>query len=244
VTGLVGVLLLVTACSTGAASTRERARPGPTATAAARQEAADHARAEAAVLRLSDLPAGWTAGPHTKSPSVPGLDKRLAACLGVGVALLNENNPTTADSPDFSDVNGGEITNSVGYEATAGRAHQVTAVLRSPKMGPCLNSALRSFLSFSLSHPATPSQSVPAGIGLGASTITLLPFPNTADATVAYRFAVPIEGAGSPLTVYGDFVFAVKGRAGTVLTVEGQGAPPDRSLEQKLLSTVVSRLTS
>lgn len=206
--------------------------------------AVDHARAEAAVLRLSDLPAGWSAGPHTGSPNVPGLDERLATCLGVSVGLLNDKDPTTADSPDFSNVSGGEISNSVGYEATVGRARQVIAVLRSPKMGPCLNSALRTFLTFSLSHPASPSQSVPAGISLGPSTTTRLPFPLTGDATVAYRFDVPIEGAGAPLTVYGDFVFSARGRAGTVLTFESQGAPPDAALERKLVATVVDRLSS
>lgn len=242
--GLVGVLLLLSACSTGAGSTRSGSRDGRTTTTVARQVAADHARAEAAVLRLSDLPPGWAAAPHTRSPGVPGLGRRLAGCLGVNVALLNESDPTTADSPDFGKANGGEISNSVGYVATVGRAHQVIAVLLSPKMASCLNSALSAFLTFRLSHPASPSQSVPAGIGLGASTTTRLPFPPTGDATVAYRFSVPIEGAGSPLTVYGDLVFAAKGRAGTVLSVESQGAPPDRSLEQRLVSTVVTRLTA
>ncbi|HET6810311.1 MAG TPA: hypothetical protein VFH50_04810 [Acidimicrobiales bacterium] len=240
--GLLGVLLLVASCSTGASTTRGRPGDSSTTSTAAARVAADHARAQAAVLRLSDLPAGWTATPHRASPSVPGLDKRLAACLGVSVGLLNGNDPTNADSPDFSNANGGEISNSVGYEVTVGRARRVTAVLQSPKMAPCLNSALRTFLTSSLSHPATPSQSVPTGIGLGDSTTTRLSFPTSGDATVAYRFEVPIEGAGSPLTVYGDFVFAAKGRAGTVLTVESQAAPPDRTLEQKLVSTVVDRL--
>lgn len=242
--GVLGVGLLVSACSGGGASTPNAPRAGRTTTSVPRQVAADHARAEAALLRLSDLPAGWTARPHATSPTVPGLDRRLAGCLGVSVALLNQNDPTTADSPDFSNANGGEISNSVGYEATVGRARQVIGVLRSPKMAPCLNSALKQFLTFSLSHPASPSQAVPPGISLGAATTNRLPFPTTGDATVAYRFDVPIEGAGSPLTVYGDFVFAAKGRAGTVLTAESQGAPPDRALEQRLVSTVVSRLTS
>ncbi|HEX5268463.1 MAG TPA: hypothetical protein VFW24_16970 [Acidimicrobiales bacterium] len=205
--------------------------------------AADHARAVAAVLRASDLPAGWTATPHTSGPSVPGLDKALADCLGVNVGILNGNDPTTADSPDFGNGNGGEIANSVGYQPTVGRAHQLSALLQSAKMAPCLNSSIKTFLDYRLSHPASPSQSVPAGIRLGRPTTTRLSFPPTGDVTVAYRFVVPIEGAGTPISVYGDFVFAARGRAGAVLTVESQGAAPDPALEQRLVRTVASRLS-
>jgi hypothetical protein len=160
----------------------------------------------------------------------------------VSVGLLDPKDPTSADSPDFSNANGGQITNSVGYQPSAGRTRQVVSVLRSPKMAPCLNSALTTFLTFRLSHPAGSGSSVPPGISLGPAATTVMPFPAVGDATVAYRFDVPVEGAGSPLTVYGDFIFAAVGRAGTLLTVESRGAPPDRTLEQKLVSAVVGRL--
>ena len=195
------------------------------------------------MLRSADLPAGWSATEHVSSPDVPGVDESLARCLGVSVGLLDPNDPSKADSPDFSAANGSAIANSVGYEATVGRAQRLAAVLRSPKMAPCLNSAIKTYLAFRLTHPSSPSQSVPAGISLGQPTTTRLPFPTTGDSTVAYRFVVPVEGAGSPLDVYGDFVFAAKGRAGTVLSVESQGAPPDAALEQRLVATVVARIT-
>jgi hypothetical protein len=238
--GLFAALVLIAGCSSGAASSGASAAT----TVAPRQVAADHARAVAAVLRASDLPAGWTATPHTSGPGVPGLDKALADCLGVSVGLLNGNDPTNADSPDFSNANGGEIANSVGYEATVGRVHQLSALLQSVKMAPCLNSSIKAFLDYRLSHPASPSQSVPAGISLGRPATTRLGFPATGDVTVAYRFVVPVEGAGTPISVFGDFVFAAKGRAGAVLTVESQGAAPDQALEQRLVRTVAGRLSS
>ena len=237
---MLGALGLITACSSGAPSGPNG--PGGATGRSPQEVRADRARADAAVLRASDLPAGWTAGPHLSGPNVPGLDDRLAGCLGISTGLLVARDPTTADSPDFSTSGGGEIANSVGYQATTARARQLTGVFGSPKMAPCLNSAIKTFLAFSLSHPASPSQSVPAGISLGEPTTTRVPFSPAGDATVAYRFVVPIEGAGSPINVYGDFIFAAKGRAGTLLTVESQGAPPDSQLEQRLLAAVVSRL--
>jgi hypothetical protein len=196
------------------------------------------------VLRLSDLPPGWTAQAHTDSPDVPGLDQQLATCLGVDVGLLNQKDPTNADSPDFSNANGGQVGNSVGYESTVGRARGVIAILRSPRMAPCLNSAIETFLAYRLKHPTSPADSIPAGITLGQPTTTGIPFPTAGDTTIAYRLVIPLQGAGIRISVYADFVFAVKGRAGVLITAEDPGSAPDSVLESRLLAKVVGRLAA
>jgi hypothetical protein len=103
------------------------------------------AQAKKSLLKLSDLPKGWTSsssGPHsTSNGAFPGTTQ-LAGCLGVATDVINPDSPT-AYSPDF-EIKSQEITvsDSVAVDRTAKGARADFDSLGNAKTPACLTSVL------------------------------------------------------------------------------------------------------
>jgi hypothetical protein len=251
----VAVLLAVAACG-GSSSTKAPAAAGSgstsvtttvstTSTTGAPQDVVtDKALAQAAALKLSDLPAGWTSQQHTNSPDVPSVDTQLAKCLGVSVDKLNQNGPADADSPDFSDANNNSITNSLGYTPSAAAAKGDLATFGDPRVPGCLTTALGIYLKNQAAHPAKSSDTLPPGVTFGTAAVAPMSFPTIGDGSVAYRVNVPVSVTSSTITVYVDLIVATKGRAGVEMDFTAIGTPFPADQEQRLISVVVGRLSN
>lgn len=215
---------------------------GGSSGAFASNRVADQAASTAAVLKLSDFPTGWTSSARSQDPSVPGVDRQLAQCLHVSVALLNQSDPSNVDSPDFNDANGATVDDSVSFAPSTSDSQKAFTALSQPQVPQCLSSALNSYIAYSLAHPKNSSDTVPPGVSIGSVVVTHEPFPTVGSTTVAYRVIVPVKAAGQQLSIYVDFVVSVQGRGGSILTAENIGSPLDSSLEQQLQSAVIGRM--
>jgi hypothetical protein len=204
---------------------------------------ADKAAAEAAALKLTDLPAGWTAQPHVDSPDVPSVDAEVAKCLGISVQELNSNGPADVNSPDFSDANNDAISNSLGYTASVATARHDFSEFANPNVPSCLSTGLTDYLRNQAAHPATPSATTPPGVTYGGAGVAPLYFPPIGDQSVAYRIEVPVTSSVATVTVFVDLVVAIKGRAGSEMDFTAIGTPFPMTEEQRYVSLVIGRLT-
>ncbi len=240
---VLGVILAACGTSTPTGSGAGGGSTSGTSSSSA-QSAADVAAAKVANLRLSDFPSGWTSQPSDNSTSgTATIDHELASCMQTSESVLNGSGPS-ADSPDFSDSNGSTASSTVGYETSAAKARSDFAVLQSPRLPGCMSQALDRYFRDQIQHPSNPSDTLPAGVGLGQVTVAPLSFPQTADGTVAYRVTVPITGGGISISVYADLVATLKGRAGAMLFLSGTGTPMDPTLERNLTNAVVGRMAN
>ena len=138
----------------------------PTTTSVAANPATDQTIARTALLRLADLPVGWTAHAHTPSTD-PALNARIAQCLGVDQKLVDTDLQPHADSQDFSGPAGQKIASGVAVFPNLTTPTEWITTYATPKAVSCLASALG------------------GGIPLRGQ---LLPLAKVADGVVGLRF--------------------------------------------------------
>jgi hypothetical protein len=206
--------------------------------------AADTAAAQAASLKLTDFPAGWTSQPQSNDTGPASLKSDLAKCLGVSEASLT-NPPASVDSPDLSDSsNNNTASSTVGYRATAADQRASFALVSSTKVPNCLSSAVTSLINDEIEHPTGTDNTLPSGAKVGASTVSPMSFPQVGDSSVAYQVKVPISYQGLNVTAYLDLIFSIKGRADVEMSFEGVSDPFPTVQEQHYTELVVNRLTN
>jgi hypothetical protein len=244
----VGILSVVAAsCSSSSSkatesSTTQGSTPATTVKSS-QNIAADQTAAQAASLKLSDFPSGWTSQPQSNNTPGQGVKNQLAQCLGVSPSQLTQA-PAEYDSPDFSDSNNNTATSDVDYRATAAEQRTAFALFSSPKTPGCLTTAVQAVINDAIKHPTNPSDTLPSDAKLGAATVSPMSFPQFGDSSVAYQVKVPVSYKGLDITVYLDDIFSIKGRAGVDMTFEAVLQPFASDQEQHYTSLVVGRLTN
>lgn len=206
-----------------------------TTTTAARDIDADLAAARAGLLRLSDLPDGWIeAEADTEEDDDDALTVQLAECLDVDPSLLaTPDNPTNAESPDFSEPESGtSVSNSIAYTESVARAREVLEIFGRAELPSCLSTIMTKLLG----------EELPAGMAFGTVDVKRLAIASDADETMAIRVHIPIEAEGTTIDQYLDMVLARVGRAGVTLTFSSTGSTIPGDFEQTVVGTVVSRL--
>lgn len=204
----------VTEATLADASDTTAATTPDTTEAPARDVEGDAAAAEAALLTLADLPAGWTEA-AAPSDARSEIDVLIAECVGVDSITSTDASATTAD---FTSPDGGlVVAQSVGMQATVRDARTVIALLTTPEVPECVSDAYDSLGAAALSPDA-----VGDGAQLGEATASRLAVGAAGDATQAIRVTIPVTSAEAtaPLTV--DLVVARAGRSLAALTFEGR----------------------
>jgi hypothetical protein len=191
-------------------------------------------------LKIADLPAGWTGTPATDTATSAGLDAQIAACAGTTASLSTKSNPTHVDSDDFSDPDGNNtVSNSVALSASALTTNAVMDALSNPKIPGCLAQALDALINQNLASSGT---TLPAGTTVGQAQAATESFPNVADRTLAFRITVPVQTGQNTVNIDVDFVAFTKGRAGSILSLQGTGSPFPTDLATSIAQTVAGRL--
>lgn len=203
--------------------------------------AADRALAEQAVLRISDFPPGWEAKPHEEAPDDPTITRQMSECLKVDLALLERDNPASADSPDFKSPEQAEVDNSVGIAPSNGKAQELFTIFERPDTPGCLTKAVAEVIQQALKRPKA-GEELPQGVTVGQVTINRASFPTMGERTVAFRATVPVRFGGLDLNLYADFVLALKGRAAALLFFSDVGSPFPTEQALRLTKIVVDRL--
>ncbi len=205
---------------------------------------ADKAAAQAASLKLSDFPAGWTSQPPSSSSSSQDITAQLAKCLGVNQADLTKP-PASYDSPTFSESGSNNSASSnVGYRATASDEQSAFDIVSGPKVPSCLTTAVAAVVNEAIQHPSNPSDTLPAGAQVGTTTVSPMSFPQFGDKSIAYQVKVPISYSGLSIDAYVDVIYSIKGRAGVSMEFEGVTDPFPVDQAGHYTGLVVDRLTN
>jgi len=241
--------LAVTACSSssksssGSSSSSSSSSSSGGSSSGGQDIAHDKSLGQAASLKLSDFPSGWTSAPATPNTSSAAQDQKLATCLGVNLADINRSGPTEVKSDEFSGpTSGGAMQNASGtveYEASKDKVDKAFNLFASSKTPGCLQSVLGQVISDSIKQQAGDTSQ----ITVGNATVAKQDFPTVGDQTVAYRITIPITAAGQSITAYVDFAIATKGRAGFDADFESVGTPMPASIETAAMQAVAGRLT-
>jgi hypothetical protein len=239
--------LLALLVLSGCGSTSKSTPSGPAAAtttaggSSAVQGTDDRAIARAGVLRLSDLPAGWTAGPRGHESTPAQIKNEAAACMHVSPALLAEPQPNEVQSPKFKDrAISASVENSVAVGPTEATASAYLRALGESQAPACLSSAFEKELEKSLSREA---KKLPHGVSIGKLAVGTIPFPAEGSAHAAYRITLPITLNGVTVaSYYIDAVLVQVGRAYMSMTFQASGAPLSSSIEEGLSKAAVGRL--
>jgi hypothetical protein len=191
------------------------------------------AQAKMQLLKLSDLPQGWTAQKSSGSSggSFPG-QARMAACLGVPTSTIALN-PPSVNSPEFDNKTVNEtVTESIAVFSSATVAQREYAAVASPRTPGCdaklLNGPLKRQLQASFA----------AGTTVGKITVTKDSISGLSGFTSS--FTVKTQGARIALKL--TSLFALKGNEGMQLQFTSVGGALPAALERQLTTVAVGRL--
>ncbi|MEJ7628875.1 MAG: hypothetical protein WKF54_04715 [Nocardioidaceae bacterium] len=182
--------------------------------------------ANAALLSISDLPAGWsTSKDESDDSETAEFETQLADCLGAPSSIVNADEAAVhVESPDFDSPDGNTtISETLSVDRTE-RTEQVFAVLHQSNLTDCMTDALGAYMQKTFADSDDPDiQSAK----LGDVEVGQLSAGHYGDDTVALRATVPVEVSGISISVYLDVLYIRQGNAVENLTFEGVGTPVD-----------------
>jgi hypothetical protein len=211
----------------------------------AQQLEADRKIAQGALLKLSDLPEGFTAKPRSSSSHDSAEEKaiteKFASCLGVDPSLVvnedDDDTKATAKSDKFSKDPSLDFDMRASVGASSEDQEKVFEAFGAKKASACFETFFNDALTFNLEHP-DPGETAPQGLTLGDA------FVETHDLavegkTVTYRVTIPFTIQGQTAEVVSDFVLALKGRIGMTLTFQNVGGPFPEDLEVQITQEAI-----
>ena len=238
-----------TASSTSSASDRSDTSSSDSSSSdgrSAKELAADKATAEAAILQLSDLPAGFTASPRAPStadtPEAKAAVKKFADCSGVDPSLLDDDDSsdkTKARSDKFKSKNL-EVESDASVAASEDEQKKIFESFKLPAVRGCFADFFGDAISFGLEHPSS-GGTVPSGIEVGTIDVTAPKLPGLHADAVVYRASIPVKVQGQSVTIVTDFVLALTGRIGLTLTFQSVEVPFPQDDEVQLINVSIDR---
>jgi hypothetical protein len=202
-------------------------------TAGAKGSSASLTQAKTKLLKLTDMPKGWTssANPNSNGGGFPG-QAQLAACIGVPTSTITLN-PPNVNSPSFGDKAQSQmVSENISVFSSNAVARKELAAVTNAKTPACYARILNGTLKTQLE------------IGFGAgSTIGKITVKKASSASAAgfgASFTVVYQGVSVPLTL--TTLFAIKGTEGMQLQFTGIGKQFPSSLEKHLTTLSVGRL--
>jgi hypothetical protein len=197
---------------------------------------ADATAAQAALITVADLPAGWTESSRDGDIAAT-LDARLAECVGVeGDRIVAAD--ATAQSARFVAAEGTlALTQDIGVLATERDARTVIAFTAEPGVPTCFADAYGELAADVLTG------SLADGATIGAPVATRLQVGSAGDATQAIRVVVPVTGDPSVVEVTIDHVVVRSGRALADLTFENRAEVTPVETIDEITALVAERLT-
>ena len=192
----------------------------------------EQAAAEAALLVLSDFPAGWTEEPEDEPTEAElAYQARVAECAGGTDNLLELGGPR-AQSPDFVGPDEQRVEQSITIVDPA-VAEDFMVRFSAPGVEECFGDAVRSFVAENFSSPDDPSQTLPGDVTIGDVTIGELLLEPAGDELIAYRVTLPMTVSDLELDTYVDIVVVRSGGSLAGLTLQSLFEPfPAEDAEQ------------
>jgi hypothetical protein len=159
---------------------------------------ADQSAAEAALLTIDDLPAGWTGTPE-EAPSALAIEsrRRITECIGGDGDSMLDLGGALAESDTFRGPDGEAVEESVAI-VDPSVAEDLMSRFTMPDVAECFEAAMQQTLDDMVNDPSDPSESFPADTSLGKATVERLPDVPAiaADEIAGYRISVPLSTQG------------------------------------------------
>lgn len=208
--------------------------------------AADKAGAETAILKLSDLPPGWTAQPSSpdseRSAEQRSAEAEFAECADVDPSVIGagSSSVTRAKSEEFSDDGDHQVEGSVTVIATREAAKAQLSSIRKKEIPGCLANFVNRAIKSAIKNPKA-GESAPTGVEFGDAKVETLNLPGLHATSVGYRTIVPVRAEGRSVEVNLDIVLALSKRSGISMTFTSFGPPFDSAVEVELTNKVIDR---
>lgn len=196
----------------------------------------DTAAAEAALLTVADLPAGWTESPA--DDAAVALTGRLAECVGVDGDEISAADATAATDRFVDPAGTASINQHVGVLAGEGDARTVVAFTAEPGVPACFEAAYAELAGEALSGI------VAEGAQVGAAIASRLAVGSAGDATQAIRVTVPVTGDPATTEVTIDHVVVRSGRSLATITFSSSAAATPVESIDEVTALVAERLQS
>jgi hypothetical protein len=238
-----GAVLLLGACGD---KSGDSSSPTTADARSASEVTADKAGAEAAVLKISDLPLGWTAAPNPaeseRTAEQRSAEAEFAECAGVDPSVIGagSNAATRAKSDEFSDSSDHDVESSVTVIATREAAKEQLNSIRKPAVRECLASFVNRAIQSSIKNPKA-GETPPTNATFGKARVQTVDLPGMHAASVAYRTTIPVTVGGHSIDVNLDIILALTGRTGITMTFTSFGAPFVPETEVELTNKVIDR---
>jgi hypothetical protein len=250
----VAALLTLTCAACGGASSNDEAGTGqtsespttpsvsPSASGTPFPTAEAQSAANAAVLSISDLPAGWsTSKDQSDDSDTTEFQKRLADCLGAPSSIVNGDEAAVhVESPDFDSPDGNTtISETLSVDRTE-RGEQLFEVLHQSNFTECMTDTFGAYIKKTFADSDDPDVQ---SATLGEVEVGQLSAGQYGDDTVALRVTVPIEISGVSTSVYLDVLYVRQGNAVENMTFEGVGTPVDPQTTARFTRLATRKLT-
>lgn len=238
IAGVLAACLLFAACGgddedeDGAATTTtaadETESTQPSSTVPASADEAQKAKAEGAVLKLTDFPEGWGEHEPGQGLALELTWNDLLGCLGV------EESPDQpagiAVSPTYLQGVGTQARSTVEYVAED-RAEALAAATTSGDYNRCITEVFTEDAVRSAPEGGTP----------GPLTVTPLDFPTLGDRTSATRIAFEMKVGELTIPINQDLIVVFEGGTISRFTFLNPGGPFAPALQRSLVEAVVDR---
>ena len=208
----------------------------------------DNDAASAALLTLSDLPAGWTStqrgASSSDSPEEKAAADKFASCLGVNPAMFDDSAPadtTKAKTDKFKGAPNLDVEQTVNVEASKSDVSDGLNALSKPAAAGCFQTFFRAVAEYGLAHP-DPGKELPKGFTVGDVTVEALNLKGGAAGIAAFRATIPITVQKVTVKLVSDSVFTGTGRTETTLTFDSINDSFPDALEKQLVDIAVGRL--
>lgn len=195
----------------------------------ASEQAGEQARAEAAVLALADLPAGWRAQAEEDRPDHDTTWQALADCLEIEDP--SQAAVAAATSPTFVSGVATQVTSSVAYLGSEEQVQAVAAAYTGEQSLACASEALASDVE----------RNAPPGGTVSEVQVAAFEFPDMEDAVAAYRAMARIDLGEVTVPIVMDVVTIFDGRAMSRMVFLNPGEPFPEELQRSLTEKVVGR---
>ena len=198
---------------------------------------ADTAAAEAALLTIADLPAGWIEAPADGDADA-ALAASLAACVGVDGDVISAAD-ATATTDGFEAPDGtASISQHVGVLAAESDARTVVAFTAEPGVPACFEAAYAELAGEALAGELV------EGAQFGAPVASRLQVGSAGDATQAIRVTVPVTGDPATTEVTIDHVVVRSGRSLATVTFSSSAAATPVETIDEVTALIAERLPS
>jgi len=191
---------------------------------------------EDALLRLSDLPAGWASGASPAAPArVSPWSAPIVRCIGVNAHAATIA-PTKVESPDYTSADKQlAVEDSVSVYPSAKAAQAEYTAMAGNRATSCMNAVAGPTLEASMQHAAA------TGTTIGRVTFSALPSGAAAQHEAGFTLSIPVASSGRVLAITSTQVDFVHGSLLHQVTFNGNGVAFPPTLEIALLAAVQNR---